>query len=133
MARVKRGTTAHAKHKKILVQAKGFRGRRKNTIRTAKAAVDRSMQYAYRDRKVNKRNFRALWIQRINAAVREHGLSYGRFIDGLNKAGIEVDRKVLSDMAIHHPEAFGALVASAKGALVYLKDTTPNAFEGAVS
>ena len=132
MARVKRGTTAHAKHKKVLGQAKGYYGRRKNTIRTAKAAVDRSKQYAYRDRKVRKRNFRALWIQRINAAVREHGMTYGRFIDGLNKAGIEVDRKVLSDMAINQPEAFGAVVASAKGALEYLKDTTPNAFEGAV-
>jgi large subunit ribosomal protein L20 len=114
MARVKRGVTAHAKHKKVLKQAKGFYGRRKNTIRTAKAAVDRSKQYAYRDRKVNKRNFRALWIQRINAAVREFGLTYGRFIDGLNKAGIEVDRKVLSDMAIHEPEAFGALVVASK-------------------
>ena len=132
MARVKRGATAHAKHKKVLAQAKGYYGRRKNTIRTAKAAVDRSKQYAYRDRKVRKRNFRALWIQRINAAVREHGLTYGRFIDGLNKAGIEVDRKVLSDMAINQPEAFGALVASAKSSLEYLKDTTPNAFEGAV-
>ena len=100
MARVKRGVTAHAKHKKVLKAAKGFYGRRKNTIRTAKAAVDRSMQYATRDRKVKKRNFRALWIQRINAAVREHGLTYGRFIDGLNKAGIEVDRKVMSEMAI---------------------------------
>lgn len=89
MARVKRGVTSHAKHKKVLKAAKGFYGRRKNTIRTAKAAVDRSKQYAYRDRKVNKRNFRALWIQRINAAVREFGLTYGRFIDGLNKAGIE--------------------------------------------
>ncbi|MEK1949013.1 MAG: 50S ribosomal protein L20, partial [Ensifer adhaerens] len=94
MARVKRGVTAHAKHKKTLKAAKGFYGRRKNTIRAAKAAVDRSKQFAYRDRKVNKRNFRALWIQRINAAVREFGLTYGRFIDGLNKAGIEVDRKV---------------------------------------
>jgi large subunit ribosomal protein L20 len=132
MARVKRGVTAHAKHKKVLKKAKGFYGRRKNTIRTAKAAVDRSMQYAYRDRKNRKRNFRALWVQRINAAVREHGLTYGRFIDGLTKAGIEVDRKVLSDMAIHEPAAFGALVASAKKALEYLKDTTPNAFESAV-
>jgi len=132
MARVKRGTTAHAKHKKVLAQAKGFYGRRKNTIRAAKAAVDRSKQYAYRDRKVRKRNFRALWIQRINAAVREHGLTYGRFIDGLNKAGIEMDRKVMSDMAIHEPQAFEALVGKAKEALVYLKDTTPNAFESAV-
>jgi large subunit ribosomal protein L20 len=132
MARVKRGVTSHAKHKKVLKKAKGFYGRRKNTIRAAKAAVDRSMQYAYRDRKNRKRNFRALWVQRINAAVREHGLTYGRFIDGLTKVGIEVDRKVLSDMAIHEPAAFGALVDAAKKGLEYLKDTTPNAFESAV-
>ncbi|WP_273720240.1 MULTISPECIES: 50S ribosomal protein L20 [unclassified Bartonella] len=132
MARVKRGVTAHAKHKKVLKQAEGFYGRRKNTIRAAKAAVDRSKQYAYRDRKNRKRNFRALWIQRINAAVRAEGLTYGRFIDGLSKAGIEVDRKVLSDIAIHEKAAFSALVASAKKALEYLKNTTPNAFEGAV-
>src|ERR1700722_14508239 len=103
MARVKRGVTSHAKHKKVLDQAKGFRGRRKNTIRAAKAAVDRSMQYAYRDRKNRKRTFRALWIQRLNAAVREAGLTYSRFIDGLGKAGITVDRKVLSDLAIRRP------------------------------
>jgi large subunit ribosomal protein L20 len=133
MARVKRGVTAHAKHKKVLGQAKGFYGRRKNTIRTAKQAVEKSMQYAYRDRRNRKRNFRALWIQRINAAAREHGLTYGRFIDGLNKAGIEIDRKVLSDMAIHEPQAFAALVDKSKGALAYLKDTTPNAFESAVA
>ncbi|MER2535424.1 MAG: 50S ribosomal protein L20 [Rhizobiaceae bacterium] len=133
MARVKRGVTAHAKHKKVLKAAKGFYGRRKNTIRIAKQAVEKSLQYAYRDRKVRKRNFRALWVQRINAAVREHGLTYGRFIDGLNKAGIEVDRKVLSDLAIHEPAAFAALVAKAKVALEYLKDTTPNAFESAVA
>ncbi|PIT71022.1 50S ribosomal protein L20 [Bartonella tribocorum] len=132
MARVKRGVTARAKHKKVLKQAEGFYGRRKNTIRAAKAAVDRSKQYAYRDRKNRKRTFRALWIQRINAAVRAEGLTYGRFIDGLSKAGIEVDRKVLSDIAIYEAEAFSALVASAKKALEYLKDTTPNAFEGAV-
>lgn len=117
MARVKRGVTAHAKHKKVLKLAKGFYGRRKNTIRTAKAAVDRAMQYAYRDRKAKKRTFRALWIQRLNAAVREHGLTYSRFIDGLNKAGITVDRKVLSDLAIHEPAAFAALVDQAKAAL----------------
>jgi large subunit ribosomal protein L20 len=117
MARVKRGVTSHAKHKKILDQAKGFRGRRKNTIRAAKAAVDRSMQYAYRDRKNRKRTYRALWIQRLNAAVREAGLTYSRFIDGLHKAGIEIDRKVLSEMAIHEPDAFGAIVEKAKGAL----------------
>ena len=133
MARVKRGVTSHAKHKKTLKAAKGFYGRRKNTIRIAKQAVEKSNQYATRDRRAKKRNFRALWIQRINAATREHGLTYGRFIDGLNKAGIEVDRKVLSDMAIHEPEAFGALVDQAKKALTYLKDTTPNAFESAVA
>jgi large subunit ribosomal protein L20 len=133
MARVKRGVTAHAKHKKVLKAAKGFYGRRKNTIRTAKAAVDKSLQYAYRDRKARKRNFRALWVQRINAATREHGLTYGRFIDGLNKAGIEIDRKVLSDLAIHEPQAFAALVGKAKTALEYLKNTTPNAFERAVA
>lgn len=133
MARVKRGVTSRAKHTKTLKAAKGFYGRRKNTIRAAKAAVDRSRQMATRDRRVKKRNFRALWIQRINAAVRESGLTYGRFIDGLNKAGIEVDRKVLSDMAIHEPEAFGAFVAAAKKALEYLKEAgTANEFEGAV-
>jgi large subunit ribosomal protein L20 len=133
MARVKRGVTSHAKHKKVLKAAKGFYGRRKNTIRIAKQAVEKSLQYAYRDRKNRKRNFRALWVQRINAAVREHGLTYGRFIDGLNKAGIEIDRKVLSDMAIHEPQAFAAIVAQAKIALEYLKNTTPNAFESAVA
>jgi large subunit ribosomal protein L20 len=131
--RVKRGTTGHAKHKKVLKAAKGFYGRRKNTIRIAKQAVEKSLQYAYRDRKNRKRNFRALWIQRINAAVREHGMTYGRFIDGLNKAGIEVDRKILSDLAIHEPQAFAALVAKSKAALEYLKDTTPNQFESAVA
>ena len=133
MARVKRGVTAHAKHKKVLQAAKGFYGRRKNTIRIAKQAVEKSLQYAYRDRKNRKRNFRALWVQRINAGAREHGLTYGRFIDGLTKSGIEIDRKVLSDMAIHEPQAFAALVAKAKVALEYLKDTTPNAFESAVA
>jgi len=117
MARVKRGVTSHAKHKKTLKAAKGFYGRRKNTIRTAKAAVDRAMQYATRDRKVRKRTFRSLWIQRINAAVREFGLTYSRFIDGLAKAGVEVDRKVLSDIAIKEPESFKALVEKAKSAL----------------
>ncbi len=117
MARVKRGVTAHAKHKKVLAQAKGFKGRRKNTIRIAKQAVEKSMQYAYRDRKNRKRTFRALWIQRLNAAAREHGLTYSRLIDGLAKAGVEVDRKVLSDIAIREPEAFAAIVAQAKAAL----------------
>ncbi|MCY1665091.1 50S ribosomal protein L20 [Rhizobium sp. SL86] len=133
MARVKRGVTSRAKHTKTLKAAKGFYGRRKNTIRAAKAAVDRSRQMATRDRRAKKRNFRALWIQRINAAVREFGLTYGRFIDGLNKAGIEVDRKVLSDMAIHEPAAFNALVDASKKALEYLKEAgTTNEFESAV-
>jgi large subunit ribosomal protein L20 len=117
MARVKRGVTAHAKHKKVLKQAKGFYGRRKNTIRVAKAATDKAMQYSYRDRKNKKRTFRALWIQRLNAAVREVGLTYSKFIDGLNKAGVTLDRKVLSDLAIHQPEAFKAIAEQAKAAL----------------
>ena len=117
MARVKRGVTSHAKHKKTLNAAKGFYGRRKNTIRTAKAAVDRSMQYATRDRKAKKRTIRGLWIQRLNAAVREFGITYSRFIDGLNKAGVTIDRKVLSDLAINQPAAFAAIVAQAKAAL----------------
>ena len=117
MARVKRGVTSHAKHKKVLEQAKGFYGRRKNTIRTAKAAVDKAAQYAFRDRKNRKRSFRALWIQRINAAVREHGLTYGRFIDGLGKAGIDIDRKILAELAVSEPTSFKALVEKASGAL----------------
>ena len=117
MSRIKRGTTTRAKHNRILEQAKGYYGRRKNTIRTAKAAVDRAGTNAYIGRKLRKRNFRALWIQRINAAVRAHGLTYGRFIDGLGKAGVEVDRKILSDLAITQPEAFKALVDQANGAL----------------
>ena len=133
MARVKRGVTSHAKHKKTIKAAKGYYGRRKNTIRVAKQAVEKAMQYATRDRAVKKREFRRLWTQRINAAAREHGLSYSRLIDGLNKAGIEMDRKVLSDMAIHEPDAFAAVVGQAKEALSYLKDTTPNAYERAVS
>ena len=116
MARVKRGVTAHAKHKKVLAQAKGFYGRRKNTIRTAKQAVEKSQQYAFRDRKRRKRTFRSLWIQRINAAAREHGLTYGRFIDGLNKAGIEIDRKVLADIAVKDASAFKALIDRASAA-----------------
>ena len=117
MSRVTRGVTSHAKHKKTLARAKGFYGRRKNTIRTAKAAVDKAAQYAYRDRKNRKRTFRALWIQRINAASRAHGLPYGRFIDGLGKAGVEVDRKVLADLAVREPAAFKALVEKAQSAL----------------
>ena len=120
MSRVKRGVTGHARHKKILKAAEGYYGRRKSTIRVAKQAVDKAGQYAYRDRRNKKRSFRALWIQRINAAVREHGLTYGRFIDGLSKAEVAVDRKVLSDLAITEPAAFAALVAQAKAALGYL-------------
>ena len=116
MSRVKRGVTAHAKHKKVLKAAKGYYGRRKNTIRVAKQAVEKAAQYAYRDRRRRKRTFRSLWIQRINAASREHGLTYGRFIDGLNKAGIEIDRKVLADIAVRDADAFKALVAQAQAA-----------------
>jgi large subunit ribosomal protein L20 len=117
MARVKRGVVAHAKHKKVLEQAKGFYGRRKNTIRVAKAAVDKAGQYAYRDRKVRKRQFRALWIQRINAAAREHGLTYSRFTHGLDVAGIDIDRKVLSDIAGNDPAAFKAIADKVLAAL----------------
>ena len=117
MARVKRGVTSHAKHKKVLEAAKGYRGRRKNTIKTAKAAVDRAMQYATRDRRAKKRNFRALWIQRINAAVREHGMTYGRFIHGLSQAGIEIDRKVLADIAVNDQAAFAQIAEKAKASL----------------
>ena len=117
MARVKRGVTSHARHKKVLKAAKGYRGRRKNTIRVAKQAVEKANQYAFRDRKRRKRTFRALWIQRLNAAVRGFGLTYSRFINGLDKAAISVDRKVLSDLAIHEPAAFEAIVEKAKAAL----------------
>ena len=117
MARVKRGVTSHAKHKKILKAAKGYYGRRKNTIRIAKQAVEKANQYAFRDRKRRKRTFRALWIQRLNAAVRPFVLNYSRFIAGLSKSGIMVDRKVLSDLAIREPAAFEAIVAQVKSAL----------------
>ena len=117
MARVSRGVTKHARHKKIIDAAKGYRGRRKNTFRIANQAVEKAGQYAYIGRKLKKRQYRALWIQRINAAVREHGLTYGRFIDGLNKAGIEVDRKMLSDLAISEPDGFKAIVDLAQKAL----------------
>ena len=106
MSRIKRGTTTRQKHKRILDQAKGYRGRRKNTIRVARQAVEKAGQYAYRDRKVKKRSFRALWIQRINAAVRAEGLSYSQFMHGLKEAGVELDRKVLADMAVRDPESF---------------------------
>ena len=117
MARVKRGVTAHAKHRKILKKAKGYYGRRKNIFRAAVQAVEKAGQYAYRDRRRKKRTFRALWIQRINAAVRERGITYGRFINGLGKAGIEIDRKVLADLAVREPQAFSTLVDKAKAAL----------------
>jgi large subunit ribosomal protein L20 len=114
MSRAPRAVPSHARRKKVLKQAKGFYGRRKNNITTANAAVDRSMQHNYIGRKLKKRNFRALWIQRINAACREHGLTYSRFISGLAKAGVEIDRKVLSDLAIAEPAAFKALVDQAQ-------------------
>ena len=117
MARVKRGVTGHAKHKKVLKAAKGYYGRRKNTIRIAKQAVEKANQYAFRDRKRRKRTFRALWIQRLNAAVRQFGLTYSRFIAGLGKAGVTLDRKVLSDLAIREPAAFAAIVERAKAAV----------------
>ena len=117
MARVKRGVTTHAKHKKILDQAKGFYGRRKNTIRIARQAVEKAGQYAYRDRKAKKRNFRALWIQRINAAVRAEGITYGQFMHGLKLAGVELDRKVLADMAMNEGAVFSTIIAQAKAAL----------------
>ena len=117
MARVKRGVTGHAKHKKVLKAAKGFYGRRKNTIRIAKQAVEKANQYAFRDRKRKKRTFRALWIQRLNAAVRPFGLNYSRFIDGLSRAGVTIDRKVLSELAISEPAAFQAIVEKVKAAL----------------
>ena len=117
MSRVKRGLTTHARHKKILDMAKGYRGRNKNVFRVAIEKVEKGLQYAYRDRKVKKRTFRSLWIQRINAATRIHDMTYSRFISGLNKAGVELDRKVLADIALKQPEAFAKLVETAKAAL----------------
>ena len=117
MARVKRGVTSHARHKRVLEQAKGYYGRRKNTIRVARQAVEKAGQYAYRDRKVNKRSFRALWIQRINAAVREVGLTYGRFMHGMKLAGIELDRKVMADLAMNEPAAFRVIIAQVQAVL----------------
>ena len=124
MARVKRGTTTKARHKRILDQAKGYYGRRKNTIRIAKQAVEKAGQYAYRDRKVKKRSFRALWIQRINAAVRAEGLTYSQFMNGLKLAGVELDRKVLADIAMHEAEAFSAIIAQAKAAMPQQAEAT---------
>ncbi len=119
MSRVKGGAAAHARHRKVVKAAKGYYGARKSNFRTATQAVDKAMQYATRDRKAKKRSFRALWIQRTNAGVRAHdeSLNYSKFINGLSKAGIEVDRKVLADLAVHEPEAFGAIVDQARVAL----------------
>lgn len=114
MARVKRGVQSKARHKKVLKLAKGYRGRAKNCIRVAIEKVEKALRYAYRDRRNRKRDFRALWIQRINAATREHGLVYSQFMKGLKMANIEINRKMLSEMAIHQPEAFQGLVESAK-------------------
>ena len=117
MSRIKRGVTTRAKHKRVLEQAKGYYGRRKNTIRVAKQAVEKAGQYAYRDRKVKKRNFRGLWIQRINAAVRAEGLTYGVFMHGLKLAGVQLDRKVLADLAMNEGATFSVIIAQAKAAL----------------
>ncbi|MDJ0608290.1 MAG: 50S ribosomal protein L20 [Kiloniellales bacterium] len=117
MARVKRGVTTHARHKKVLKQAKGYRGRGKNVYKVAIERVEKALQYAYRDRRVRKREFRGLWIQRINAGAREHGMTYSQFINGMKQAGIELDRKVLSDLATREPAAFKSLVEQAQAAL----------------
>jgi len=117
MAHVKRGVTTHARHKKILKMAKGYRGRAKNCFRVAIEKVEKGLRYAYRDRRNKKRTFRALWIQRINAAVREHGLVYSQFMNGLGHAGLEFDRKVLADLAVNQPDTFKSIVESAKSAL----------------
>ena len=117
MARVKRGVTTHARHKKVIKQAKGYQGRGRNVFRVAIERVEKGLQYAYRDRRVRKRNFRALWIQRINAGAREHGLTYSQLMNGLKKAGVELDRKVLSDLAVREPTAFKSLVDQAQAAL----------------
>ena len=110
MTRVKRGVTSHAKHKKVLKAVKGQWGRRKNTIRVAKQAMEKAMQYAYRDRRTKKRDFKSLWIQRINAGVRAEGLTYSKFINGLNKSGIQLDRKILAEIAVSDPQAFASIV-----------------------
>jgi len=117
MARVKRGVTSHAKHKKVLKAVKGQWGRRKNTIRVAKQAMEKAMQYAYRDRRTKKRDFKSLWIQRINAGVRAEGLTYSKFINGLNKSGIQLDRKILAEIAYDNPQAFKTIVKKAQSAL----------------
>ena len=116
MARVTSGAASKARHRKVVKAAKGYYGRRKNVFRVATQAVDRAREYAYRDRRVRKREFRALWIQRINAAVREHGLTYSQFMNGVKSAGIEVDRKMLADLAVNEPAAFASIVEQARGA-----------------
>src|SRR6201996_5377865 len=117
MARVKRGVTTHARHKKVLDLAKGYRGRGSKAYRIALEKVEKGLRYAYRDRRNKKRDFRGLWIQRINAGAREHGLTYSQFMHGIKLAGVDLDRKVLSDLAIHEPEAFAALATTAKSAI----------------
>ena len=117
MARVKRGVTSHAKHKKVLKAVKGQWGRRKNTIRVARQAMEKAMQYAYRDRRNKKRDFKSLWIQRINAGVRAEGLTYSKFINGLSKSGIKIDRKILAEIAYDNPQAFITIVKKAQAAL----------------
>jgi len=117
MSRVKRGVTSHARHKKVYKAVKGFYGRRKNTIRIAKQALDKSLQYSYKGRKLKKRNFRSLWIQRINAGVREEGLTYSKFINGLNKSKINIDRKILADLAYKNPQAFKSIVKKVQSSL----------------
>ena len=117
MARVKRGVTSHAKHKKVLKAVKGQWGRRKNTIRIARQAMEKAMQYAYRDRRNKKRDIKSLWIQRINAGVRAEGLTYSKFVNGLNKSGIKIDRKILAEIAYDSPEAFKSIVQKAQSAL----------------
>jgi large subunit ribosomal protein L20 len=116
MARTKRGVTTHARHKKVMERAKGYRGRGNSVFTVAIERVEKGLQYAYRDRRTKKRNFRSLWIQRINAGAREHGLTYSQFMNGIKRAGIELDRKVLSDLAVREPEAFKSLVEQAKAA-----------------
>ena len=124
MARVKRGVTSHARHKKVLKQVKGQFGRRKNTIRVARQALEKSMQYAYRDRRAKKREFRSLWIQRINAGVRAEGITYSKFIYALNKSGIKLDRKVLADIAYNDPEVFKSIVKKVQTSLKHWKSLT---------
>ena len=127
MARVKRGVTTHARHKKVIKQAKGYQGRGRNVYRVAVERVEKGLQYAYRDRRVRKRNFRSLWIQRINAGAREHGLTYSQLMNGLKKAGVELDRKVLSDLAVREPAAFKSLVDQAQAALAAEPTAIPQA------